>query len=170
MNSELRRKNHGFTLMELLVVMVILSVLVALATGTYGTTSRRGRDNRRKNDLRNLATSLEVYYGDKGRYPTSNANGEMVGCGTGDLEVCRWGGEFKDQKNTFYMVLIPDDPVTGQKYYYVGTTNTYKLYARLENTYDQGDGVNQAGYASTDCSDDAAVLCTYGISSGNTKP
>ncbi len=156
--------------MELLVVMVILSVLVALATGTYGTTSRRGRDNRRKNDLRNLATALEVYYGDKARYPSNNANGEMVGCGTNDLEVCTWGGEFKDTNNTLYMVLIPDDPVTNQKYYYIGTANTYKLYARLENTYDQGDGVSQSGYASTDCSDDAVALCTYGISSSNTTP
>lgn len=154
--------------------MVILSVLVAIATGTYASSSRRGRDNRRKNDLRAVTTALEAYYSDKGAYPTSNGSGEMVGCcttvGCGDTQVCSWGGQFKDTNGTLYMVLIPDDPSASQKYYYVGGTSTYKLYTKLENTRDEGNGVNQSGYAGTDCSDTDATLCTYGISSSNTSP
>lgn len=161
------KKNRGFTLMELLIVMVILSILVAIATGTYTTSSKRGRDNRRKNDLRNIATALESYYSDKGTYPTNNANGEMVGCGTVDGQVCSWGGQFKDQNNTLYMVLIPSDPISSQKYYYVSTGTSYILYARLENTKDAGNGVKQEGYASTNCSNGVAVLCTYGLASTN---
>ena len=156
--------------MELLIVMVILSILVAIATGTYASSSKRGRDNRRKNDLRNVATALESYYSDKGAYPTNNANGEMVGCGTGDTQVCSWGGQFKDQYNTLYMILIPSDPVTSQKYYYSGGGTSYKLYARLENTRDEGNGVKQypPGYAGTNCG--GGVVCTYGIASTNTTP
>lgn len=167
-------RQDGFTLMELLIVMVILAILVAIATGTYATSTKRGRDNRRKNDLRNITTALEAYYSDKGRYPSSNANGEMVGCcstqGCGDIQVCEWGGEFKDTNGTLYMVLIPDDPVDSQKYYYSGGTTEYKLYAKLENTRDAGNGVDQSGYTGTDCSDDSTVECTYGISSSNTEP
>ena len=164
------KKNQGFTLIELLVVMVILSILVAIATGTYASSSRRGRDNRRKNDLRSLSTALEAYYNDKGWYPTGT-NGVMMGCGALDAQACSWGGEFKDQYNTLYMVLIPLDPLTSRQYYYVSTSGTkYRVYAGLENTKDAGDGANQDGYANTDCDTNNTVECTYGIASGNVSP
>lgn len=157
--------------MELLIVMVILSILVAIATGTYATSSKRGRDNRRKNDLRSIATALEAYYSDKGTYPTGT-NGVIMGCGAGDSGACAWGDPngFKDQYGTLYMVLIPVDPIDSQTYYYVSSGTNYKLYAKLENTRDAGDGVDQDGYTGTDCSIDNTVLCTYGIASANTTP
>lgn len=164
----------GFTLIELLIVMVILSILVAIVTGTYATSSKRGRDNRRKGDLRNIATALEVYYNDKGTYPTGDASGQMVGCCTilhcGDIQPCGWGGTMKDTNGTLYMVFIPLDPVTGRQYYYWGNGSSYKLYAKLENVNDAGTGVIQdpPGYGGTNCG--SGVLCTYGISSSNTTP
>lgn len=163
--------NKGFTLMELLIVMVILSILVSIATGTYASSSKRGRDNRRKNDLRSVVTALESYYSDKGVYPSST-NGVMMGCGAGDSGACPWGdsGGFRDQYGTLYMVLIPSDPIDSQTYYYVSTGTSYKLYAKLENIRDAGDGVDQNGYAGTDCNVDSAVLCTYGVASANTTP
>ena len=166
------KDRRGFTLMELLIVMVILSILVAIATGTYATSSKRGRDNRRKNDLRSVATALEAYFSDKGRYPTG-VNGVMMGCGAGDTGACGWGdsGGFTDQYGTLYMVLVPSDPIDSQTYYYVSTTGAnYKLYAKLENAYDAGDGVDQNGYANTDCSTDSNIECNYGIASANTTP
>ena len=161
---------RGFTLMELLIVIVLLGILVAIGTGSYASSVRRGRDNRRKNDLRNIATALESYFNDKGVYPTNNSNGEMVGCHAADLGVCAWGGQFSDQNNTLYMVLTPDDPATIYKYYYVGTDTTYKLYAKMENVHDEGNGVNQDGYADTNCANEGTTLCTYGIASLNTTP
>ena len=163
---------EGFTLIELLIVMIILSILVAIVTGTYATSSKRGRDNRRKGDLRSVATTLEAYYNDKGAYPTNDANGQMVGCcnilGCGDTQPCGWGGTMKDTNGTLYMVLIPSDPTTGKQYYYWGNGSSYKLYAKLEHTKDVGDGVQQSGYGGTNCG--GGTLCTFGISSSNTTP
>jgi general secretion pathway protein G len=175
MKQRLRKifgQNQGFTLMELLIVMVILSILVAIATGTYASSSKRGRDNRRKNDLRSVATALETYYSDKGRYPTGT-NGVIMGCGAGDSGACPWGDSangFRDQYGTLYMVLIPSDPLDSQTYYYVSSGTNYKLYAKLENTRDAGDGVKQDGYAGTDCDENNTVMCNYGIASANTTP
>jgi len=168
MNHELTTNHKGFTLMELLIVMVILSILVAIATGAYASSSRRGRDNRRKNDLKNIATALEGYFSDKGKYPTGTG-GLMMGCGAGDTGECSWGGAFQDQYGTLYMVIIPSDPIDSQTYYYVSSGTNYKLYAKLENTKDAGDGVEQAGYGSTNCSNDSSVLCNYGVASTDTK-
>lgn len=163
-------RSNGFTLMELLIVMVLLGILVALGTGSYASSIRRGRDNRRKNDVRFITVALESYFNDKKIYPASNANGEIVGCGLNDLAVCAWGGQFKDQYNTLYMTLIPDDPLDQYKYYYVATDTTYKLYVKLENTRDEGTGVKQAGYTGTNCAISGTTLCTYGVSSTNSTP
>lgn len=176
MNMIVRRTplQRGFTLMELLIVMVILSILVALATGAYASSSKRGRDNRRKNDIRSISTALEMYYGDKGRYPVGSG-GIIMGCGSGDATACVWGDAsngFKDQYGTLYMAMLPADPTPEkQTYYYVSTSGVnYKLYAKLENQQDAGNGVIQDGYANTNCGIGSIVLCTFGISSTNTKP
>ena len=165
-----RQNVAGFTLMELLIVIVLLGILISLGTGSFASSIRRGRDNRRKNDVRSIATALEAYFNDKGAYPTSNSSGEMVGCGAGDAAVCTWGGEFKDKNNTLYMILTPKDPSDVYKYYYTNTATTYKLYAKLENTREEGTGVKQAGYAGTNCAASGTTLCTYGIASQNAKP
>ncbi len=157
-----------------MVVMVIMGILVAIGTGSYVSATRRGRDNHRKDDLHSIATALESYFSDKGHYPSNNGSGQMVGCcantGCGDTEVCNWGGKMQDTNGTIYMVLVPDEPISSQKYYYVGAGNTYKLYARLENTQDEGKGVKLDGYSATSCGGTGAGLCTYGISSLNTTP
>lgn len=170
-------RQRGFTLIELLIVMMILSILTVVVTGTFSSSMRRGRDTRRKDDLRALSQALEAYYSDHVNssgvnvYPTGT-NGYIMGCGgtINNPGQCNWGGQFKDANNTLYMVLIPKDPLATQKYYYVSSGDSYKLYAMIENTLDQGDGVNQTGYTNTNCSAGAAKDCTYGIASTNTTP
>jgi len=176
MNMSMRKRRqsvriaHGFTLIELLVVMAILSILAVIVTGTFASSMRRGRDSRRKDDMRSIANALEVYYNDKGQYPVG-VGGVMQGCDTGDSQPCNWGGQFTDNKGTLYMVLIPKDPLETQKYYYVSASGTsYQLYAKLENTLDEGDGVDQDGYTTTNCGNGSTVYCTYGIASANTTP
>ncbi len=55
----LRRK--GFTLIELMVVVVILSVLTAVAMPQFDFTRRRGYRVALKSDLRNLLAEQEMY-------------------------------------------------------------------------------------------------------------
>lgn len=165
------QRKSGFTLVELLVVMVILSVLAVIVTSTFSSSIRRGRDSRRKEDLRALSGALEAYFNDKGQYPLG-VSGKMAGCGTADAQVCEWGEEMRDSEETLYMVIIPEDPLGTQQYYYVSADgSTYAAYAKLENTLDQGAGADQDGYPGTDCSSGGTEIeCTYGISSTDTTP
>lgn len=55
----------GFTLIELVVVMAIVSVLTGLATFNFQQARQRARDVQRKNDLKQLANALEVYKNDQ---------------------------------------------------------------------------------------------------------
>ena len=56
------KRDKGFTLLELLVVIGIIALLVGIATVSYGAAQVRTRDARRKADLNAMKDALEQYY------------------------------------------------------------------------------------------------------------
>ena len=62
--------NHGFTVVELAVVIAVISVLVLIAVPQYNGILQRSNDTERKTDLTSLSAQLEYYYGRYGGYPT----------------------------------------------------------------------------------------------------
>lgn len=174
--SEYRSKNRkaGFTLIEILVVMVIIGILVSLGTSTYLSSQVKSRDARRKSDLDKVRGALEMYYNDKGCYPLSDTGKMKDAVDPEDTVVFDWGDKFYDPTQassnvTIYMPELPSDPSGGRKYYYEadesGCPDSYRLYARLENLQDSSV---EGSYAGTDCSIEAeALLCNYALSSPN---
>jgi prepilin-type N-terminal cleavage/methylation domain-containing protein len=61
---------RGFTIVELLIVIVVIGILAALVLNTFSGVQRRARDTERQTDVNSVATQLEVYFNDKGQYPT----------------------------------------------------------------------------------------------------
>lgn len=59
----------GFTIVELLIVIVVIGILAALVLNTFSGAQKRARDTERQGDINALATQLEVYYNDNGAYP-----------------------------------------------------------------------------------------------------
>lgn len=166
------RKQQGFTLIELIVVMAILAILIVLGIGSFSSSQQKGRDSRRKADLRSIATALELFFNDKRQYPNASPTGQISGCYPDDQTACPWGNIFQDKNNTVYMALLPIDPFSTSTYFYTvgGGNMSYQLYGRLENQQDpsvpQSGGVPQA-YSGLFC---GARLCNYGVSSTNTTP
>lgn len=64
--------SKGFTIIELLVVIVIIGILVALALPNLFSAQQRGRDTERKNDLKNISQKLETYFNDNTSYPAGD--------------------------------------------------------------------------------------------------
>jgi type II secretory pathway pseudopilin PulG len=60
--------------MELLVVITIIGMLVAATVASLNTARKRGRDAARKQELRNIQTSLELYHSEHRQYPRTPAN------------------------------------------------------------------------------------------------
>lgn len=68
----MRKLNQkGFTIIELLVVIVIIGILVALTLPNLFSAQARGRDTDRKNELKNVQQKLETYFGDNDAYPAT---------------------------------------------------------------------------------------------------
>src|SRR3989344_820760 len=75
----------GFTLMELLVVIGVISVLASIVVLSLGTARAKARDTRRLANLNELRTALEIFYDEYGVYPCGDA-GTSYG-GTGDTSL-----------------------------------------------------------------------------------
>ncbi len=63
----------GFTLIELLVVISVIAILVTLGLSSFSTAQKKGRDTKRKSDIKEIQGALEQYYSVCGyQYPTPN--------------------------------------------------------------------------------------------------
>ena len=74
-NQSMRTK--GFTLVELMVVVAIVSLLSSIVSVSLSTARSKGRDAQRITEIRQLQGALELYYLQYGHYPLSlncNAN------------------------------------------------------------------------------------------------
>lgn len=177
MKIVLKRTNLGFTLVELLVVMAIISILAVISLANFRTSQIKARDAERKNDLRQIVNALEAYMSDHGSYPSVDA-GRIVGC-TCTNQICEWGGslnrEFCDTSSTVYMKELPDDVIAaagGQPHYCYWTNGqSFKLYARLENENDpdclEHDAQKKCVETARTCN---SVNYDFGIASGNATP
>lgn len=64
-------KQKGFTLIELLVVIAIIGVLASVVLFALNNAKAKGRDAKRISDIRQVATSLELYNNDYFGYPAA---------------------------------------------------------------------------------------------------
>lgn len=113
-------KTKGFTLVELLVTISIISILSVIGMVAYSTVLKQGRDSKRQSDLRSIQSALEQYYADQFSYPDNLSFGSSLVFGA-----------------KTYMNRIPTDPTgepLGYGYGYVLQSFGYCLYAKLENS------------------------------------
>lgn len=71
------RLKNGFTLIEVMVVVLIIAIIASLAMISYTSVRVKSRDIRRVSDINTLHTALNAYYKDHGEYPTSLTPGQI---------------------------------------------------------------------------------------------
>ncbi len=62
------QKRAGFTLLELLVVISIIGILLALGVVAFTTAQRKGRDAKRRADIKSIQDGFEQYYASENGY------------------------------------------------------------------------------------------------------
>lgn len=108
-------KRSGFTLIELVVGIAIVGALLALSVGASMGTRRSARDVKRKADLEQIRSAVEMYRSDAGGYPV----GILVS-----------GNKIQYGANVY--LTIPADDNELHRYSYSGTASGYTLCAILE--------------------------------------
>lgn len=98
-----RERRGGFTLMEVLLVMVILVSLATLSIGVYSRVQKSQQIKVATAAINNLKSFLYAYYSDTNGYPTTSQGLNALLQPPGDLKnPQRWSGP--------YVEKVPDDP------------------------------------------------------------
>jgi len=78
-SKQLRRNEQGFTLIELMVVVIIIGILVAIAVPLYGGVQARARENACAANVRTLNGAVAMYHAETGEFPTEVSDLEDAG-------------------------------------------------------------------------------------------
>lgn len=69
LNETFSRRRHGFTLIELVIVMATIGLLLTLAVPRYFHTIDRGKQSVQQQNLVTLRDAIDKFFGDQARYP-----------------------------------------------------------------------------------------------------
>ena len=64
------KKQKGFTIVELLIVIVVIGILAAIVITTYSGIQAKARNAKRQTDIQSVQTQLEAYFSQNGHYPS----------------------------------------------------------------------------------------------------
>jgi general secretion pathway protein G len=125
------KKEGGFTLLELLIVIVIIGILALLIIPNITSAPKKARDTQRKTDLKAIQKGLEEYFISNNAYPVS-ASASLADTA---LAAALESG------SPAILKPVPKDPknVSPWQYGYQSAAGTdFTLTSCLENTADQG--------------------------------
>ena len=103
-----RRLQSGFTLIEMMVVMVIIGLLVALVGPNFIKQGEKAKLKAARAQIEMLGTSLDTFRLDVGRYPSSQEG--LAALRQRPFGADRWDGPYIKKD-------VPADP-WGRPYYY----------------------------------------------------
>ena len=129
-----RGRNRGFTLTELLVVVVILGVLAATIIPQFMGATQKAKVARAQSDVAQLQTAVERFYLNMDRYPTTEEGLKVL--------VEPPSGEEKKWQNP-YIKKLENDPWGNPYQYRRPSTHgkgQFDLWSRGADNADGGDG------------------------------
>jgi len=87
-------KDGGFTLVELMIVLVIVAILSAVAVPIYTSQVMKAKMSEADAALGTIRTELRVYYGENGDYPTVAVAAAVIGQSWNDIQVGELIGKY----------------------------------------------------------------------------
>ena len=98
----MKKYNSGFTLVELLVVLIILGLVASIAGPNVMKYLGSSKAKTAMLQLKEIESSLELFFLDTGGYPSSTVG--LKALIKSDVSIVGWNGPY------FKKALLPDDP------------------------------------------------------------
>lgn len=130
------KKQFGFTIVELLIVVVVIAILATITAVAYSGITDRAKYSDEQSDISSLNKAVLMYYADNGKYPSPT---NVSGCTNG---WCGWdqatGDNFIPGLSPKYVSATPQMPASnanGDTYLYRSVDGTsYQLMRYRDNT------------------------------------
>jgi general secretion pathway protein G len=133
--APLRVSEQGFTLLEIMVVVVIIGLLVAAVAPNFIGQIDKAAVSRAKTDIRSIETSLNLYRLDNFRYPSTSEGLEALVTNPGEASAPNWKA---------YLPRVPLDP-WDQPYQYVSPGQRggdFDVFTYGADRQEGGEGIN----------------------------
>lgn len=132
----MNNRRPGFTIVELLIVIVVIAILAAITIVAYSGLQQRARDSQRQSELSTIQKVLELYKANNGAYPACGGGAYIANNGT--ASVCSISS-LTDLQSPQYLGKTLNDPTNSGNYQYKyaagfrNTTNTCGVYDQSQN-------------------------------------
>jgi general secretion pathway protein G len=125
---------RGFTLLEIMVVVVIIGLLAAIVVPNFIGNIDTASINRAKQDIRGIETALNLYRLDNYRYPSTEEGLEALVRNPGEERAPNWKQQLRK---------LPTDPwKKPYMYAYPGQHGEYDVYTYGADGQEGGEGAN----------------------------
>lgn len=152
-----KNKQIGFTIVELLIVIVVIAILAAITIVAYNGIQNRANDTAIQNDLKSLAKKLELYNVDNGVYPVGDTQLGTLGI---KLTKSAYGNGFSNNlHNVIYCRVAADGP---NKFAIVAASKSGTIYTYQSATGSFSTSTAWAGTGSTAICQAAGINQTVG--------
>lgn len=124
------KRQTGFTVIELIVVIAVIGILAAITIVAYNGIQAEARDTQRKSDIITITKGLELYYAENRAYPTSGGS-TAINSGWSTTADASWAGLAALLKP--HIGAMPVDPVSTPSKNVTGATTGIYNYAYYVN-------------------------------------
>lgn len=114
------RNQDGFTLIEIMVVIMIIGLLALMVVPRLRGVADRAKTTKAQADIQELKQALDRYYLDNGSYPTTDQGLNAL------ITPPTTGRPVNNYEQGGYIEKLPSDP-WGNQYFYQSDGNTYAL-------------------------------------------
>ncbi len=127
--------SEGFTLIEIMVVILILGLLATIVVQSLRGATDKAKRTKAEADISEIKTALDRYYLDNGSYPTTDQGLQAL------VSAPSSGNIPTNYEQGGYIEQVPADP-WGHPYFYQSDGNSYVLKSFGADGVEGGEGKN----------------------------
>ena len=134
MRTSLRAAEQGFTLLEIMVVVVIIGLLAAIVVPNFVGNIDKAAVSRAKQDIRGIETALNLYRLDNFKYPSTSDGLQALVTNPGEAAAPNWKAQLRK---------LPIDPWNHPyQYAYPGQHGEFDVFSYGADGQEGGEGIN----------------------------